>query len=228
MVLHQFTIVEGWNLRELRAALLADPVLVTTLADVSDADLPARLEIDAPSAEGQFLPETYRYARGTTDEEFLRRAHRDLAATLNSLWALRGPDLPLASPYEALTLASIIEKETGVAEERARIAGVFIRRLRLGMRLQTDPTVIYGLGASFDGDIRRRDLRTDTPYNTYTRHGLPPTPIAMAGEAALKAALHPEPGDALYFVSRRDGTHHFSATLDEHNAAVARYQLRGR
>lgn len=225
VVLHAFTIVEGWNLRELRAAMGANTVLLSTLSAVPDSDLPARLGIEGPSAEGQFLPETYRFPRGTTDEAFLRRAHADLRRVLARLWEQRAQGLPLETPYEALILASIIEKETGVAGERGRIAGVFARRLQRGMRLQTDPTVIYGLGVAFDGDIRRRDLRTDTPYNTYTRHGLPPTPIAMAGEPALHAALHPEPGEALYFVATGTGGHHFSATLEEHNAAVRRYQL---
>jgi len=174
--------------------------------------------------EGRFLPETYYFPRGTTDVDFLRRAYADMQAFLQQVWAQRDDGLPLKSPYEALTLASIVEKETGVAAERPQIAGVFVRRLKKGMKLQTDPTVIYGMGDRYDGDIRFRDLRTDTAYNTYTRFGLPPTPIAMPGKDAILAVLHPADGKALYFVSRGDGSHHFSSTLEEHNRAVDRYQ----
>ena len=180
--------------------------------------------------EGRFLPETYAWVRGDSDLDVLRRAHAAMAKALAAAWEARAKDLPLRSPDEALTLASIVEKETGIAEERPAIAGVFVRRLRSGMRLQTDPTVIYGMGAAYTGNIRRSDLTTDTPYNTYTRAGLPPTPIAMPGEAALRAATRPAPGDALYFVAVGDGSgrHVFSASLDAHNAAVRAYVQRYR
>jgi UPF0755 protein len=229
VVLHALTVVEGWTFAQLLDAVRADPVLQPTLApDADGARVMARLGRPDEHPEGRFLPETYHFPRGTTDLELLGRAYRAMADALAEEWAARAPDLPLETPYEALTLASIIEKETGRAAERARIAGVFVRRLQRGMRLQTDPTVIYGMGDAFDGNLRRRDLRTDTPYNTYTRGGLPPTPIALPGRAAIHAALHPADGDALFFVSRGDGSHEFSATLAEHNAAVRRYQLGGR
>ncbi len=226
VIQHALTIIEGWRYTTLWEAIRAHPALTHTLA----GDAPPKRVMTAIgrgdlAAEGRFLPETYHFPRGTTDVALLRRANRALEATLASAWANRADNLPLKNPAEALILASIIEKETGLATERAQIAGVFTRRLEKGMRLQTDPTVIYGLGEAFDGDLRRGDLRTDTPYNTYTRHGLPPTPIAMAGEQAITAALNPAAGDSLYFVSRGDGSHVFSATLDAHNAAVRRYQL---
>ena len=175
--------------------------------------------------EGQLLPETYHFARGTNDIELLRQAHVGLANLLDASWAARDPELPLKTPYEALVLASIVEKETALESERAKIAGVFVRRLQQGMRLETDPTVIYGLGEAFDGDLRREDLRNDTPYNTYRRAGLPPTPIALASAASLQAALHPEGGDALFFVATAapDGSHYFSSSYEEHVAAVRRY-----
>jgi UPF0755 protein len=175
--------------------------------------------------EGRFFPDTYQFTRGQTDLEFLDRAMRKMDEELAAAWEERAPDLPLASPYQALILASIVEKETGQPDERPAIAGVFARRLRKGMRLQTDPTVIYGMGDRYDGNIRRRDLVEDTPYNTYVHTGLPPTPICMPGRDALRAAVNPAPGEALYFVSRGDGSHVFSASLEEHNAAVKRYQL---
>ncbi|MBS3959431.1 MAG: endolytic transglycosylase MltG [Xanthomonadaceae bacterium] len=225
---HRFTVVEGWSMRELRAALAADPVLADDLAGLDDAALMARLGRPDVPAEGRFLPETYLFVRGDGALDLLRRAADAMDAALAEAWAGRQPGLPLASPDELLTLASIIEKETGKAAERAEIAGVFVRRLRLGMRLQTDPTVIYGLGEAFDGNLRRRDLRTDTPFNTYTRAGLPPHAIAMPGRAALAAAAHPAEGDSLFFVARGDGSHHFSRTYAEHRAAVRRYQLGGR
>ena len=180
--------------------------------------------------EGQFFPDTYRFASGTADLEILRQAHAQMKRRLEAAWRERDPQLPLASDYEALILASIVEKESALAVERARIAGVFVRRLRKGMRLQTDPTVIYGLGETYDGNIRSRDLRADTPYNTYTRAGLPPTPIAMPGEGALRAAVQPDDRGALYFVAtgEPDGSHYFSATLEEHNAAVRRFLARMR
>ncbi|PZP59802.1 MAG: endolytic transglycosylase MltG [Pseudoxanthomonas spadix] len=222
---YRFTIVEGWNIRQLRAALNAATPLRHETTQLDDAALMARLGYPGQHPEGRFLPETYLYARGDSDLELLKRAHEAMDKTLAALWATRAPELPLDSPEQALVLASIVEKETGIAEERARIAGVFVRRLRLGMKLQTDPTVIYGIGSRYDGNIRRSDLTTDTPYNTYTRTGLTPTPIAMPGRAALDAALHPADGDALYFVALGDGSgrHVFSATLDQHNAAVRQY-----
>lgn len=176
--------------------------------------------------EGRFFPDTYLFPRGTSDLEFLRRAMRRMDAELASAWEGRSEDTPLKTPDEALILASIVEKETGQPDERPAIAGVFSRRLKKGMKLQTDPTVIYGMGARFDGNIRRKDLREDTPYNTYVHHGLPPTPICMPGREALVAAVNPASGKALYFVSRGDGSHVFSPTLKEHNAAVRKYQLK--
>lgn len=225
VVQHGFTIVEGWTFAELRAALARAPVLEQTLAGIDADALMARLGKAGMHPEGWFLPETYHFVRGTTDLQLLRRAHTLMERTLAQLWARRDPGLPYAEPYEALIMASIIEKETGLAAERPLIGGVLVRRLARGMRLQADPTVIYGLGADFDGDLRRRDLRADSPYNTYRRRGLPPTPIALPGADALRAALQPAPGEALYFVARGDGSHVFSSSLEEHNRAVARYQL---
>jgi len=230
VIRYRFTIVEGWSIRDLRAALAAAQPLAQTLDALDDAALMAHLGRAGVHPEGRFLPETYLYVRGESDLDLLRRAADALDRALAEAWASRTDGLPLNTPEEALVLASIIEKETGIAEERARIAGVFVRRLNLGMRLQTDPTVIYGMGSAFHGNLRRVDLTTDTPYNTYTRAGLPPTPIAMAGAAALRAAVHPEPGDALYFVAVGDGSgrHVFSPTLAEHNRAVAAYVRRYR
>ncbi|MDX2298497.1 MAG: endolytic transglycosylase MltG [Xanthomonadaceae bacterium] len=228
VIQHRFTVVEGWNLRDLRAALAREPALAQTLSALDDAALMAAIGRPNTHAEGRFLPETYQFTRGVRDVELLRRAALAMDVALAEAWVGRDDGLPLETPEQALILASIVEKETGIASERPQIAGVFVRRLRIGMRLQTDPTVIYGLGAGFDGNLRRSDLLTDTPYNTYTRAGLPPTPIALPGRDALRAAVHPAPGDALYFVARGDGSHHFSATLAEHNRAVARYQLRRR
>jgi UPF0755 protein len=224
----RLTIVEGWTFREMRAALAAHPFLKRDTAMLSEAQLLAALGIDAPHPEGLFAPDTYVFDSGSSDLELLRQAYQLQQARLARAWEDRAADLPLNSPYEALILASIIEKETGAADERARIGGVFVNRLRRGMLLQTDPTVIYGIGERFDGNLRRRDLEADTPYNTYTRGGLPPTPIALPGQAAIAAALKPEPTVALYFVARGDGTSQFSATLAEHNRAVAKYQLGGR
>ncbi|GGA71793.1 aminodeoxychorismate lyase [Arenimonas soli] len=223
---YRFTVVEGWSLRELRAALARDERIRQTLADTDDAALMAALGREGVHPEGRFLPETYHYTRGMSDLDLLRRALLAMDKALAEAWESRLDDLPLETPDQLLTLASIIEKETGKASERPEIAGVFVRRLRLGMRLQTDPTVIYGMGSAYDGNIRRRDLTTDTPYNTYTRGGLPPTPIAMPGRAALEAAANPLPGNTLYFVSRGDGSHVFSSTLAEHNRAVACHQLK--
>ena len=225
VVQHHFTIVDGWTFRQLRAAL-ASSELAQTLPDLADEDVAMRLDIVDGKPEGWFLPETYAWIKGESDLDMLRRAHAAMLKVLNASWATRAPDVPLQTPYQALILASIVEKETAVPAERAQIAGVFMRRLKSGMRLQTDPTVIYGIGAAYDGNIRRRDLDTDTPYNTYTRDGLPPTPIALPGAAAIEATLHPQPGEALYFVARGDGSHEFSSTLDAHNRAVRRYLLR--
>ncbi len=221
---YALTLIEGDSFRDMMQRIVNAPVLEQTL-DSRDGDAVMQA-IGYPGLhpEGRFLPETYHYPRGTRDVDLLRRAFRDMETYLDAEWAKRDADLPLKTPYEALILASIVEKETGLAAERAQIAGVFTRRLRKGMRLQTDPTVIYGIGERFDGDIRFRDLRKDTPYNTYTRAGLPPTPIAMPGKDAIHAALHPAPGDSLYFVSRGDGSHQFSATLKAHNRAVDKYQ----
>jgi len=227
---YRFTIVEGWNMRELRAALATAKPLVQTLGTLDDSALMARLGRPGIHPEGRFLPETYVYVRGDSDFDLLRRAADALERALVDIWASRAENLPLHSPEQALVLASIIEKETGIATERGQIAGVFARRLELGMRLQTDPTVIYGMGSAYHGNLRRVDLMTDTPYNTYTRAGLPPTPIAMAGVAALQAAVRPAEGDALYFVAVGDGSgrHVFSRTLAEHNRAVAAYVRRYR
>lgn len=223
----KFTIVEGWSFAQLRAALDAHPALRHDLKELSDSEIAARMGIVGEVPEGWFFPDTYFFASGSSDAAVLQRAYRMMQSQLNAMWEARAEGLPLLNPYQALTLASIVEKETGQAGERAMIAAVFINRLRIGMRLQTDPTVIYGIGAAFDGDLRKRDLLTDTPYNTYTRHGLPPTPIAMPGLAALNAALHPAPGKALYFVARGDGSSKFSESLAEHERAVTKYQRRG-
>lgn len=224
---HRFTIVEGWTVARLRYELARDPRIRNPGRDLDDAGLMARLDCPGCSAEGRFLPETYFFIRGTSDLELLERAHTAMNDALEGAWQERADDLPLDGPQELLVLASIVERETGQSGERARVAGVFVRRLERGMRLQTDPTVIYGLDETFDGRLRYIHLRTDHPWNTYTRHGLPPTPIALPGRAALQAAANPEEGTALYFVARGDGGHHFSDTLAEHNAAVDRY-IRGK
>lgn len=220
---HALTLVEGWTFRQVMHAVQATDVLQHTLTNLSDADIMARIGAGGVHPEGQFFPDTYQFPSGTTDVEFLKRAYTAMQTQLQEAWSQRSANLPLASPYEVLILASIIEKETAVVSERPDISGVFIRRLQVGMRLQTDPTVIYGMGDSYTGDIRRDDLVRDTPYNTYTRKGLPPTPIAMPGQGALLAAVRPAAGDALFFVARGDGSHQFSATLDEHNQAVREY-----
>lgn len=223
---HSLTIVEGWSFQQMLTAMRADTTLKHTVLDKSDAEIMAAIGHADEHPEGRFLPDTYFFPRDTTDVSFLTRAYTALQKTLEREWAGRSEGLPIKSPYEALILASIIEKETGIAEERARIAGVFVRRLLKGMRLQTDPTVIYGLGDKYDGDIRYNDLRRDTTYNTYTRDGLPPTPIALAGAEAIHAALHPAEGKELYFVAKGGGAHQFSATLEEHNKAVRQYQMK--
>jgi UPF0755 protein len=223
-----FTVIEGWSFRQMMDALAEEPVIMHTLQGKSDAEIMRAIGYPDQHPEGMFFPDTYRFPKGTTDADFLKRAYDVMQQHLEREWLQREPDLPLNSSYEALILASIIEKETAVGSERPLIAGVFTERLRRNMRLQTDPTIIYGLGSGFDGDIRFRDLKKDTPYNTYLHAGLTPTPIALPGLDSIRAALHPEPTEALYFVSKGDGTHHFSATLEEHNAAVARYQLKRR
>ena len=222
------TFVEGWTFEQMRKALRENPKINGELAALSEPEVLQKLGISAPAAEGWFFPDTYHFSDGASDLSILRRAHKLMRKHLEQEWARRAPNLPLQSPTEALILASIVEKETGLANERGMVAAVFINRLRIGMRLQTDPTVIYGMGAAFDGNIRKRDLLTDTPYNTYTRTGLPPTPIAMPGLDALRATLNPASSDALYFVARGDGTSKFSRTLAEHERAVTQYQRRGR
>jgi UPF0755 protein len=228
VVLAAVTVVEGWTFASMRRAIEATPDLAQTLAGKSDALVMEAIGHPGEYPEGRFFPDTYRFAAGTADREVYALAYRQMSALLAADWADRTPDLPLHSAYEALILASIVEKESARVDERARIAGVFIARLRRGMRLQTDPTVIYGLGSAYDGRIHDRDLRTDTPYNTYARAGLPPTPIALPGREALQASVHPELTGALYFVAtgEGDGSHHFSATLEEHNLAVQRYLAR--
>ena len=224
VIQHDLTLIEGEAFKEMMQRVSKDTVLVHTLEEFEGDVVMRAIGYPELHPEGRFMPETYYFPRGTTDVAFLQRAYLDMESFLQRSWQDRDADLPLKSPYEALILASIVEKETGVAEERPRIAGVFVRRLNKGMKLQTDPTVIYGMGDSYKGDIRFRDLREDTPYNTYTRFGLPPTPIAMPGEDAILAVLHPAAGKELYFVAIGDGSHHFSSTLKEHNRAVDRYQ----
>ena len=230
VISHRFTIVEGWNLRELRAALAKAQPLEHKADALDDAALMRALGHGGEHPEGRFLPETYAFTRGDSDLDVLRRAYAAMDKALDAAWDSRVAELPLRSRYEALVLASLVEKETGVADERPQIAGVFLRRLQLGMRLQTDPTVIYGMGTRYAGNIRKADLLADNPYNTYTRAGLPPTPIAMPGKAALQAATHPAPGDALYFVAVGDGSgrHVFTRSLAEHQAAVQAYLQRYR
>ncbi len=222
--LRSVTLVEGWNWRQVRQALARAEMLKPDSQAMDDAAVMRALGRPGVHPEGRFYPDTYTYAKGSSDLAVLRRALQAMDRKLGAAWALRAPDTPLKTPDEALILASIVEKETGKPADRALIAAVFTNRLRLGMMLQTDPTVIYGLGAAFDGNLRKRDLRTDTPWNTYTRAGLPPTPIAMPGSAALLAAVQPAQTRALYFVARGDGSSQFSVTLEEHNRAVNRYQ----
>lgn len=219
--------VEGWTFRQMRDAMNAHAGLRHDSAGLSDAQIMAKLGVAEAFPEGMFFPDTYVFAKGSSDIAVLARAHSTMQKQLATAWAGRAPDLPLGEPYEALILASIVEKETGQSSDREQIAGVFINRLKRGMRLQTDPAVIYGLGEKFDGNLRKRDLATDTPFNTYTRKGLPPQPIAMPGLASIVAVTRPASTDALYFVSRGDGTSEFSRTLIEHNRAVAKYQMPG-
>ena len=218
--------IEGRSWREIQAVLAVQPLLVNDSARMGNLELMRSIGASERRIEGLLFPDTYFFAPHTSDIEVLRRAYQLQQQKLMAAWETRAPGLPYQTPYEALIMASIVEKETGAAFERPQIAGVFVNRLRIGMRLQTDPTVIYGLGKRFDGNLRKADLLADTPYNTYTRAGLPPTPIAMPSEAAIQAALNPAATNALYFVSRGDGTHVFSSTLEAHNAAVNRYQRR--
>ncbi len=226
VISHTLTLVEGWTFRQVMDAINQDNALSHTLYGLSDDEIMQRIGHAGEYPEGRFFPDTYHFPRGTTDVSFLQRAYNAMDRFLQFEWERRDAGLPLATPYDALILASIVERETGLSQERPEIAGVFIRRLQKKMRLQTDPTVIYGMGDAFDGNLRRRDLKTKTPYNTYTNHGLPPTPIAMPGADAIIAALHPAAGSTLYFVARGDGSHQFSETLAEHRKAVRRYQLK--
>ena len=222
---YALTFVEGSTFRQLLLAIRAHPVLTQTLAGLAPAAIMEQLGQPGVHPEGQFFPDTYRFPRGTTDLDYLRRAFQRMQTEKQQAWAKRAPNIMLKTPEAALIMASIVEKETGQGSERPLISGVFDRRLRIGMKLQTDPTVIYGMGERYQGNIRRRDLRENTPYNTYVHRGLPPTPICLPGRAALEAAVQPAPGKALYFVAKGDGSHQFSATLGAHNAAVRRYQL---
>jgi len=223
------TIIEGWTFRQMRQAVDAAPNLRHETAKLSDKELLAKVAPDAhyPAPEGLFFPDTYLFAKNSSDLQIYRQAHEMMLKRLNAAWEKRDASLPYTNPYQALIMASLVEKETGQKSERSMIAGVFVNRLKTGMLLQTDPTVIYGLGDKYDGKIHKKDLETDTPYNTYTRAGLPPTPIALPGVESLAAALTPAHTDALYFVSRGDGTSHFSANLNEHNKAVNQYQRQG-
>jgi UPF0755 protein len=230
VLLHSLTIVDGWRVQDLLDALRRNPDIVSTLPrdtawPVQSAIIMNKLGSPGTDAEGQFLPETYRFIGGTTDIELLRQAHTALIRELDTAWADRDPDLPLHNAYELLIMASIVQKESGLPQELPKIAGLYLHRVKMGMRLQADPSVIYGLGQQYDGDIHTVDLRTDGPYNTYTRAGLPPTPIALAGAAVIRATARPEKTDAIYFVAstKGDGSHVFSATLEQHNAAVAAY-----
>ena len=218
------TIIEGWTFSQMRALLSKHEGLKKDALALEDTQLLARLGVDYPYAEGLFYPDTYKFSRGSSDLQIFEQAHGRLKKMLEEEWAKRVEDLPYKTPYEALIMASIIEKETGKPSERDRIAAVFVNRLKRGMLLQTDPTVIYGMGANFDGNIRKQDLLTDTPYNTYKRVGLPPSPIALPGRAALQAALNPAKTNDLYFVARGDGTSQFSENLADHNKAVNQYQ----
>ena len=226
VIQYALTLVEGWSFRNALKAVREQEQLLKTLDYEADySQIMSDLGYPGEHPEGRFFPDTYHFPRGMTDSEFLLRAYHKMEKVLEEEWQQRQDDLPYQSPYEALIMASIIEKETAVGHERGKIAGVFVRRLQKGMLLQTDPTVIYAMGESYDGNIRRRDLGIDSPYNTYRYPGLPPTPIALPGRDSIHAALHPEDGTALYFVSKGDGSHHFSDTLREHNNAVRKYQI---
>ena len=228
VVQYSLTLVEGWNFRQVRAALAKNDKLEQTLAGLSDSELMEKLGHAGVFPEGRFFPDTYRFVRGMTDAEVLEKAYDRLEEVLAKEWSKRSPDVPYSEPYQALIMASLVEKETGVPQERGQIAGVFVRRMQIGMMLQTDPTVIYGLGERYNGKLTRASLREPTPYNTYVIFGLPPTPIAMVGREAIHAALNPVAGSSLYFVARGDGSHVFSDDLDAHNNAVREYQLKRR
>jgi UPF0755 protein len=222
--LSELRFIEGWTFRRIRNVLDQHPAVKHDSSGLSDAQILERLGLEEVSAEGLFFPDTYYFAAGTSDLTILQQAYLRMQTKLEALWQQRAKGLPVANAYQALILASIVEKETGRADERDMVAAVFVNRLKRGMRLQTDPSVIYGLGASFDGNLRRRDLETDQSYNTYTRSGLPPTPIAMPGEASIQATMNPANSPVIYFVARGDGSHEFSSTLAEHNRAVNKYQ----
>lgn len=226
VVQHELRLVEGWRFAQAWRAIQSDPNLTHTLNDADGAAALRVLGLNGESTEGILFPDTYRFPKHTTDVVILKNAHAEMARVLNEEWTNRAPDLPYSGPEQALIMASLVEKETGLASERPQIAGVFVRRLEQGMKLQTDPAVIYGMGDAYTGNIRTADLRTDTPYNTYTRVGLPPTPICLPGRESIHAALHPDGGKALYFVSKGNGSHQFSDSLDEHNAAVMQYQIK--
>jgi len=228
VVQYSLTLVEGWNFRQVRSALAKHEKIVQTLAGLSDTEVMDKLGHPGVFPEGRFFPDTYRFVRGMTDVEFLKKAYNRLDDVLAQEWSKRAADAPYTDPYQALIMASLVEKETGVPEERGQIAGVFVRRLKVGMLLQTDPTVIYGLGERYNGKLTRAHLKEANPYNTYMVAGLPPTPIAMVGREAIHAALNPVPGSSLYFVARGDGSHIFSDDLDAHNAAVREFQLKRR
>ncbi|MDH4761513.1 UPF0755 protein [Pseudomonas oryzihabitans] len=228
VVQYGLTLVEGWNIHQVRAALARQPKLEHDTAELDDAALMKRLGLDGQHPEGCFFPDTYRYVKGQRESDLLRQANQRLQSVLDQEWQARDPAVPYKDAYQALIMASLVEKETGVPEERDEIAGVFVRRLAAGMLLQTDPTVIYGMGERYNGRITRADLREPSPYNTYLNAGLPPTPIAMPGREAIHAALHPKDGDSLYFVARGDGSHVFSRDLEAHNQAVRDFQLKRR
>lgn len=226
VIQHQITLVEGWTFKQFLQALAAEEKLEHKLTGLKPSEIMAKLGDEKRHPEGLFFPDSYQFTLGTSDEDILRRAFKRLETILAEEWQQRAENLPYETPYEALIMASIVEKETGQPSERAEIAGVFVRRLQKGMRLQTDPTIIYGLGDSYKGNIRRKHLKQYTPYNTYVIPALPPTPIAMVGREAIHAALHPQAGKSLYFVAKGDGSHFFSDTLQQHNEAVRRYQLK--
>ncbi|MDZ3990572.1 Endolytic murein transglycosylase [Pseudomonas sp. Teo4] len=228
VVQYNLTLVEGWTFRQVRSAVAKHEKIKHTLDGLSDSEVMDKLGHTGVFPEGRFFPDTYRFVRGMSDVELLQQAYMRLEEVLAKEWAERTTDLPYRDPYQALIMASLVEKETGIPQERGQIAGVFVRRMRLGMMLQTDPTVIYGMGERYNGKITRADLREPTPYNTYTMTGLPPTPIAMVGREAIHAALNPSDGSSLYFVARGDGSHVFSDDLDDHNSAVREFQLKRR
>lgn len=228
VVQYSLTLVEGWNFRQVRTALAKHEKIVQTLPGLTDSEVMDKLDHPGVFPEGRFFPDTYRFVRGMTDVEFLKKAYNRLDDVLAQEWSKRAADAPYTDPYQALIMASLVEKETGVPQERGQIAGVFVRRMKIGMLLQTDPTVIYGLGERYNGKLTRAHLKEANPYNTYMIAGLPPTPIAMVGREAIHAALNPVPGSSLYFVARGDGSHIFSDNLDAHNAAVREFQLKRR